>query len=133
MLRQKCSYRNDIETCEKPKSKEKLELKFGIYQKQVNAKFPAENADIWWLQWKCHVIFKNICLLFWKFLSYLKCVLGFESIYSSYISRKNYDGSNFTPTPPSPPSDITRSKYVGGNRVKWTYWAFWYIELQAIF
>ena len=30
MLRQKCSYRNDIETHKKPKSKEKMELKFAI-------------------------------------------------------------------------------------------------------
>ena len=28
MLRQKCFYRNDVETWEKPKSTEKLELKF---------------------------------------------------------------------------------------------------------
>ena len=28
---------------------------------------------------------------------------------------------------------ITRSKYIIENRVNWTYWAFWYIELQAIF
>ena len=28
MLRQKCSYRNDIETRKKPNSKEKIELKF---------------------------------------------------------------------------------------------------------
>ena len=28
MLRQKCSYRNDTETCKKPSSKEKIELKF---------------------------------------------------------------------------------------------------------
>ena len=46
MLRQKCSYKNDIETCKKPRSKEKIELKFAIYQKQVKAKLPAENADI---------------------------------------------------------------------------------------
>ena len=30
MLRKKCSYRNDIETRKKPKSKEKIELKFEI-------------------------------------------------------------------------------------------------------
>ena len=30
MLRQKCSYRNDIETRKKPTSKEKIELKFAI-------------------------------------------------------------------------------------------------------
>ena len=28
---------------------------------------------------------------------------------------------------------VTGSKYVGGNRVNWTYWAFWYIDLQTIF
>ena len=33
----KYTYRNDIETRKKPKSK-------------VKAKLPAENADIWWLQ-----------------------------------------------------------------------------------
>ena len=30
MLRQKCSYRNDIETRKNPKRKEKTELKFAI-------------------------------------------------------------------------------------------------------
>ena len=50
MLRQKCSCRNDIETRKKPKSKKNIELKSAIYQKQVKAKIPAENADIWWLQ-----------------------------------------------------------------------------------
>ena len=57
MLRQICSHRNDIETGKKPKSKEKIELKIAIKQKQVKAKLPAENADIWWLQWKvsCHI------------------------------------------------------------------------------
>ena len=30
MLRQKCFYRNDIETGKKPKSKEKIELKFAV-------------------------------------------------------------------------------------------------------
>ena len=30
MLRQKCSYSNDIETCKKSKSKEKVELKPAI-------------------------------------------------------------------------------------------------------
>ena len=31
MLRQKnCSYKNDTETCKKPESKEKIQLKFAI-------------------------------------------------------------------------------------------------------
>ena len=30
MLRQKCSYRNDIKTDKKPNSKENIELKFSI-------------------------------------------------------------------------------------------------------
>ena len=30
MLRQKCSFRNDIETCKKKESKEKIKLKFAI-------------------------------------------------------------------------------------------------------
>ena len=30
MLKQRCSYRNDIETHKKPESKEKIELKFAI-------------------------------------------------------------------------------------------------------
>ena len=45
MLRQKCSYRSDIETCKKPKNKVKIELKFAIAQKQVKVKLPAENAN----------------------------------------------------------------------------------------
>ena len=50
MLRQKCSYRSNIESCKKSKSKEKIELKFTIWGKQVKAKLLAEKADIWWLQ-----------------------------------------------------------------------------------
>ena len=46
MLRQTCSYRNDTETHRKPKSKEKIELKLTIRQKQVKSKLSAENADI---------------------------------------------------------------------------------------
>ena len=46
MLRQKCLYRNDIETCKKPKNKEEMELKFPIQKKQVQTKLPAENANI---------------------------------------------------------------------------------------
>ena len=61
MLRQKCSCRNDIETRKKPKSKENIELKSAIYQKQVKAKIPAENADDF--SKKCHVIFKKLLLL----------------------------------------------------------------------
>ena len=30
MLRQKCYYRKDTETCKKPKTKEKIEPKFAI-------------------------------------------------------------------------------------------------------
>ena len=30
MLSQKCSYKNDIETQKKPKSKEKMQLKFAL-------------------------------------------------------------------------------------------------------
>ena len=47
MSRRKYSYKKDIETCKKPKTKEKIELKFPIQQKQVKAKFPTGNVDIW--------------------------------------------------------------------------------------
>ena len=51
MLRPSCFYRKDIETCKKQKSKEKIELKFAIWQKRVKAKFPAEKMmliyDVW--------------------------------------------------------------------------------------
>ena len=46
---------------------------------------------------KCHVTFKKILLLLWKFLSYLVCAPGFKSINSSSLSTKKYDGDNFTP------------------------------------
>ena len=48
MLRQKCSYKNDIETRkkQKKKKKKKIQLKFAIQQKQVKGKLPAEIADI---------------------------------------------------------------------------------------
>ena len=48
---------------------------------------------------KCHIIFKKILLLYWKFLCYLVCVPRFKSINSSSLSRKKYDGNNFIPTP----------------------------------
>ena len=48
---------------------------------------------------KYHVIFKKFFLLFLNFLSYLVCVPSFMSINSSSLSRKKYDGDNFTPTP----------------------------------
>ena len=34
---------------------------------------------------------------------------------------------------PSLPLAIMRSNYVDGNKVNWTYWAIWDIELQANF
>ena len=40
-----------------------------------------------------------ILLLFWKFLISLVCVPSFESINSRSLSRKKYDGDNFTPSP----------------------------------
>ena len=46
MVRQKCSFKKDIEIRKTPKRKEKTELNFEIQPKQVKAKFPAENADI---------------------------------------------------------------------------------------
>ena len=46
MLRQKYSYRKDIKTRQKRKSNKKIELKHGIYQKQVKVKFPTANANI---------------------------------------------------------------------------------------
>ena len=45
MLRQKFSYRTNIEPCKKPKTKEKIELKSYIQQKQEKAKFPAGDTD----------------------------------------------------------------------------------------
>ena len=69
-------------------------------------------------------------LLLWKFLNYLVCVLCFKSINKLHLPfRKRYAGRNFTPT--LLPA-ITGSKYVGGNRVNWNYWAICYIELQNI-
>ena len=48
---------------------------------------------------KYHVIFKKFLLVFWKISSYLVCVASFKSINSSSLSRKKYDGGNFTPSP----------------------------------
>ena len=41
-----CSDKKGIETSEKPKSKEKIGLKFAILQKKVKAKLPAEKPGI---------------------------------------------------------------------------------------
>ena len=46
MVKQRYFYRKDIETRKKPKSKEKIELKYAIQQIQVQAKFHTENVDI---------------------------------------------------------------------------------------
>ena len=51
MLRQNCSCRKDIETHKIPTTKEKLEFKLIIWQKQViKVRFLVESADIRWLQ-----------------------------------------------------------------------------------
>ena len=87
MSRQKCPYKNDIETHKKPKSKEKIELKFAIQQKQVKAKLSAEKADIWSRQ--IH-IFTNVTLLLLRtFLIYFVCIPSFKLINSSSLPRKN--------------------------------------------
>ena len=44
MLRQKCSYGKGIETQKRLRCKEKVELKLGIWHKQVKAKFPARKC-----------------------------------------------------------------------------------------
>ena len=39
--------RKDIETRKKAKSKEKIDIKFSIEQKQLKTKLPTKSADIW--------------------------------------------------------------------------------------
>ena len=56
---------------------------------------------------KYHVIFKKFSLLFLNILNYLICLPSFKSINSSSLSRKKYDGDNFTPT--------TRNRLRGQN------------------
>ena len=45
MLKQNKSYKNDIETRIRPKRKEKIQLNFAIYLKQVTGNLPAGNAN----------------------------------------------------------------------------------------
>ena len=52
MLRPKCSYEKDIKTCKKAKKQRKNRNKICSLKKTSKAKFPPENADIWWLQLK---------------------------------------------------------------------------------
>ena len=40
---------------------------------------------------------QKVFIVFWKLLSYLVCVPNFKSINSNSLSRKKYNGSNFTP------------------------------------
>ena len=54
---------------------------------------------------KCHITFKkfwshskSFYCVFESFLSYLVCRSSFKSINSSCLSKKKYDGDNFTPT-----------------------------------
>ena len=60
MLREKCSYRMDIETLKKRKNQKENWAKVSNLKKQVKAKFTTINFDTWWIQ-----------LLFLKHLSYL--------------------------------------------------------------
>ena len=46
MLRHKYSYRNNVETGNKLKSKAKVEIKFAILQKQAKGRFAAGNAGM---------------------------------------------------------------------------------------
>ena len=48
---------------------------------------------------KCTSHSKSIYYFFERFLSYLVCVPSFKSINGSSLSRKKYDGHNFTHTP----------------------------------
>ena len=63
---------------------------------------------------KCHVLFKKLLLLLWKFLSYLRYVPSFKSINGSSLSRTKYDGDSFTPTPVSD-YDLTPCNWVSNQ------------------
>ena len=52
-------------------------------------------------------------LLFCFFESYLLCVLSFKSINSSSLSRKKYDGDNFTSIPLQPLGGQNTSTGIG--------------------
>ena len=99
MLKQTCSDRSDMEILKKPKSKEKIELKFVIQQKQVKAKLPAENADIWLLQQTFSRHIQKAFITFLSFFKLLSMCACFKSINTSSLSRKKYNAVNFTPTP----------------------------------
>ena len=67
MLRPKCSYEKDIKTCKKAKKQRKNRNKVcSLKKKQVKAKFPPENADIWWLQ------LKNVAPYAKRFFTFMK-------------------------------------------------------------
>ena len=88
MLREKCSFRKDIETLKKRGKKQKENwAKVCNLKKQVKAKFTTINFDTWWIQ-----------LLFLKLLSYLVRRPKFKSTSSSSLSRKEVCGGNLTPT-----------------------------------
>ena len=56
----------------------------------MKAKVPEENVDIWWF-----------CLAFLKVIKLLSMCASFKSKNSIFLSTKNCDGDNFTPTPVS--------------------------------
>ena len=87
MLREKCSYRKDIETLKKRKKQKENWAKVCNLKKQVKAKFTTINFDTWWIQ-----------LLFLKLLSYLVRGQKFKSISSSSLPRKEVCGGTLTPT-----------------------------------
>ena len=71
---------------------------------------------------------QNVFYGFSKFFKLVLCQANKFKFQVPYPEKKCH-GANF----PSIPWAITRSNYDGGNNVNWTYWVFWYIELQAIF
>ena len=89
MLRQKCSYRNDIGTGKKAEKQNKSWTKVCNLTKTSKASDLLKMLVYDNLSKKCYIIFKKFSLLLWKFLSYLVCVPSFKSINSSSLCRKN--------------------------------------------
>ena len=61
MLKQRDTYKKDIETREKPKSKEKIELKYASFQQKLSFLHKMMTYDDF--SKKCHLVFQFFCFL----------------------------------------------------------------------
>ena len=109
MWRQKCFHRKELKLVKSRKAKKKNRTKICNITKA---------SKIYVSYRRCWYGMSSVK----NFMSYLKKLFAFLKVFKllsmcAVLYPKQYRMGVI---------------YVGGNRVNWTYWASWYIELQAI-